>query len=83
MFTLLKGTLNADGGFKSFLRYLRVTSGINSEEFFTKVLDCGWAIEFVAVPGECQQGLVIDCDMGVFECLRAGLEQLDVSQEDF
>ena len=73
-FTLLKGALNVNGGFKSFLRDLRVTRGINSQEFFTKVLYCCWVVEFVAIMGECQQGLVIDCDMGVFECLGARLE---------
>lgn len=74
IFTLPKGALNVNGGFKSVLRDLRVTRGINSQEFFTKVLYRRWAIEFVAITGECQQGLVIDCDVGVFECLGARLE---------
>lgn len=74
MFTLLKGALNVNGGFKSVLRALRVTRGINSQEFFTEVLYCRWAVELVAITGERQQGLVIDGDMGVFECLGARLE---------
>ena len=72
--TLLKGALNVNGGFKSLSHDLRVTRGINSQEFFTKVLYCRWAIELVAITGERQQGLVIDGDMGVFECLGARLE---------
>jgi hypothetical protein len=72
--TLPKSAPNVNGGFKSFSHDLRVTRGINSQEFFTKVLYCRRTIELVAITGERQQGLVIDGDVGVFECLGARLE---------
>src|SRR5216110_98791 len=79
VFTLLQGAENADRIFKSLLRCLRVARRIDSKEVLTKVLNTMWALQVVAIVREVQQGLVVDCDMAIFEGLGARFEQLDMS----
>ena len=76
---MLQGAENADRIFKSLLRCLRVARRIDSKEVLTKVLNTMWALQVVAIVREVQQGLVVDCDMAIFEGLGARFEQLDMS----
>jgi hypothetical protein len=82
VFTLLKDALDADGILKSLLCSLRVARRINSKEFLAKILNSMWALQIIAIVREVQQGLVIDCDMTVFEGLGARFKQLDMSGKD-
>ena len=51
----------------------------DTQELVAVVFDRRWVIELVAIVSESQESLVVHCNMGVFEGLRSGSDQLNLT----